>query len=767
LARLFVSFSQPGNERVFREALSQHQILETQQGQLPDTLFDLAILDLASFLRLRESLRERRQTLSPALMPVMVLLQQAQTTRVRELLGSEIHDITVKPSSRVELSARIDNLLKLHDLSRQQQVQLDFAERSRVRTDRAYRVLAAGNEVVLRGEDETQLFRSVLDTLIRLSDYALVWIGRAKNDDNRSVEVLAWSGDTQEYIHNLQVRWQEDRFSQGPAGRAIKTGMPFVCEDVETDAMVRPWRSLAREHGIRSSVAIPLAFGENDLGVLAIYSARPHTFTDDEVSLLERLAANVSFGVETLRMRDHLQEQRTLAWNSAYRDTLTGLPNRQWVMEELEQLDAEFNRHRRVAAVLFVDLDGFKRINDSLGHEVGDQLLHDVAKRLTQVARAEDFVARLGGDEFLILMRFDESDDIISQAADPTAAIAEAAAHLAERLTRSMKQPFHHGALEHHLGASVGISLYPADTTRASDLINFADIAMYEAKSAGRGHFRFYYTELSVRNRHKLTLKNNLHRAVDANAFDAWYQPIIDIRTGKVVYVEALMRLIHPDGTVTTPGHFLQTLEETGLISRSGQMMLEQACSTLASWRTLFPELRLSLNLSVNQLWQADLIDQLEQMLAQHHLPASALMLEVTEGSMMTDIVKTEQFLEALHGRGFEIAIDDFGTGYSSLSRLRSLPVNKLKVDKSFMDGIPRDRKSMEMVRAILQMATSLDLEVVAEGIETEDQLQVLAEADCHFGQGFLFARPMSSEDLLTYLSLPGKEQTTPYRPMA
>ncbi len=758
MARLFVSLSQPDNTRIFGESLPQHEILQTPPGELPEALFDLAILDLATFVRLRENLRKRRQAVSPALMPVMVLLQQSQTQRVRDLLGSEIHEIMIRPSSRVELLARIDSLLKLHDLSRQQQVLLNNAEQNQARTERAYRVLAAGNEVVLRGEDEPQLFRSVLETLIRLSDYALAWIGRAEAGNNRAVEVMAWSGDAAGYIRDLQLRWQEDRFSEGPAGLAIKTGMPQICEDVETDARFRPWRDLARKHGFRSSVALPLAFSETELGVLAIYSTRPRTFTDDEVSLLERLAANISFGVETLRMRDRLQEQRALAWNSAYRDALTGLPNRQWVMEELSQLDAEFNRHRRVAAVLFVDLDGFKRINDSLGHEVGDQLLHDVARRLTQIARAEDFVARLGGDEFLILMRFDESDDIISQAEDPNTAVADAAAQLADRLTRAMKQPFQQGALQHHLGASVGISLYPADTTRASDLINYADIAMYEAKSAGSGHFRFYYTELSVRNRHKLTLKNNLHRAVDARAFDAWYQPIIDLRTGEVAYVEALMRLVHPDGTVATPGHFLQALEESGLISRSGQLMIEQACSDLAAWRTRFPDLRLSLNLSVNQLWQPNLVDQLEQGLSEHSLPASALMLEVTEGSMMTDIVKTEQFLEELHGRGFEIAIDDFGTGYSSLSRLRSLPVNKLKVDKSFMHGVPHERKSTEMVRAILQMAASLDLDVVAEGVETENQLQFLSAAQCQFGQGFLFARPMSSADMFSYLNQTGRK---------
>lgn len=767
MARLLVALSQPGNEQVFRESLSQHDIVECRGDILPEEAFDLAIVDMPSFQRLRHSLRARREHSSPALLPVMALLQKSQASKIRHMLGQEIHDILIRPSSHLELAARIGNLLKLQKLSMEQQVELNASEATRLRTDRAYQVLAVGNEAVLRAEDEDQLFQSVLDTLIELSDYALAWIGRARHDEERNLEILARAGNIQGYVDDLRIRWQHDRFSQGPGGRAIRSRHSVVCQDVETDESFQPWLPLAQEYGIRSSVAIPLVFGENEIGLLAIYSARPQTFTNDEVRLLERLAANIAFGVETLRIRSHLQEQRTLAWNSAHRDTLTGLPNRQWVMEELERLDAEFDRHHRVAAVLFIDLDGFKRINDSLGHEVGDHLLHDVAQRLTRVARTEDFVARLGGDEFLILMRFDESDDLIAKATDPHTAAADAASQLAQRLTDALRRPFHHGALEHHLGASVGISLYPADTTRASDLVNCADIAMYEAKSQGSGHHRFYYTELSVRNRQKLTLKNNLHRAIDANAFSAYYQPIIDIRTGEVAYVEALMRLTHPDGTVTTPDNFLQTLEETGLISRSGQMLLEQAGQMLARYRPMFPDLRLSLNLSVNQLWQADLIDQLEQMLERNNLPASALMLEVTEGSMMTDILKTEQFLEELSGRGFEIAIDDFGTGYSSLSRLRSLPVHKLKIDKSFMARVPQDRESLEMIKAILQMASSLDLDVVAEGIETAEQLQVLAESGCSLGQGFLFAHPMPADELLAYLSMPGQAPQAISRPIA
>ena len=755
MARLLISLSQPGNDKIFRDALAQHRIIDTNGDELPAEPFDLAILDMVSFLKLRESLRNRRQASRPDLVPVMVMLPQPQAPKVRKLLGTEIHDILTHQPSRLELATRVGNLLHLQELSTQK-TQMDQAESNRMRTDRAYRILAAGNEAVLRGENENQLFQSVLDTLTHFSDYALAWIGHARHDAQRNLEVVASAGDRQAYIRELRVRWQTDRFSQGPGGRAIQAGKPMVCQDAQTDQSFQPWRSLAEEHDIRSSVAIPMEFGENDRGLLAIYSAHANVFTEDEISLLQRLAVNIAYGVQTLRLRTHLQEQRTLAWNSAYRDALTGLPNRQWVMDELNQLDEEFARHHRMAAVLFIDLDGFKRINDSLGHEVGDHLLRDVAQRLTRAARAEDFVARLGGDEFLVLMRFDESDDLIANAPDPRTAVASAAAQVAKRLTAALRRPFHDGALEHHLGASVGISLYPIDTTRARDLVNCADIAMYEAKSSGSGHYRFYYTELSVRNRQKLTLKNNLHRAIHANAFSAYYQPIIDLRTGEVAYVEALMRLTHPDGTVTTPDNFMQTLEETGLISRSGQMLLEQAGETLETCRSLFPDLRLALNLSVNQLWQADLIDQLERVLDRHNLPANALMLEVTEGSMMTDIVKTEQFLKALHDRGFETAIDDFGTGYSSLSRLRSLPVSKLKVDKSFMDRLPEDRKGLEMIKAILQMANSLDLGVVAEGIETQAQLQALNDSGCHFGQGYLFAHPMSADDLQAYLSVPG-----------
>ncbi|WP_148863548.1 putative bifunctional diguanylate cyclase/phosphodiesterase [Marinobacter fonticola] len=760
MARLFVSVGHTGNERIFRDVLPDYALDFSKSGRLPETPFDIAVLDLNAFSRLRQDLSALRRLNAPIVLPVLLILRESQMAQVRHLLGSEVDEVLLKPLSSANLAARVDNLVRARALSEKQQTELDSARQDRLRTHRAYKVLAACNETVLRGDTEGQLIGAVLQNVIELSDYNLAWVGVARHDEQHSIEVLAHAGHLEPFMKQLIVRWQDDAYSYGPSGRAIKEQRAIVCQNVETDPDYAPWREAAQAHGIAATLALPMAFDAGENGVLAIYSALPNAFNADEIMLLERLAANLSYGVSALRTRTDLKEQRSLAWDRAYRDALTHLPNRHWVMEELNKLDIEVARHKRYAAVLFIDLDGFKRINDSLGHEVGDRLLHRVAERLRSIAREEDFVARLGGDEFLILMRFDPSDDAIAAAEVPRDAVAEAAAQLARRLVDGLSQSFEDAEMEHHLGSSIGISLYPDDTDQARSLVNCADIAMYEAKSAGGGDFRFYYNDLSVRQRDKLTLKNDLYKAVNDRAFTAYFQPIVNIETGQTEYVEALMRLNRPDGTVVSPMEFLQTLEETGLIARTGQLMLDEAGHTLAHCREIEPDLCLALNLSVNQLWQADLVEQLEHMLEKYKLPPAALMLELTEGSMISDVRKMEAFLQQLHAQGYEIAIDDFGTGYSSLSRLRALPVSKLKLDKSFLTQVPQNRESLDMVKAVLQMSNSLNITMVAEGIETEEQLEALRQLRCPLGQGYLFARPMPAAELLNYL-LANKKQNT------
>ena len=320
----------------------------------------------------------------------------------------------------------------------------------------------------------------------------------------------------------------------------------MICQNVATTPCLPPWREAALEPSDPSGLALPLQIGDDEVAVLAIYSGRPEAFNDDEVELLERLANNMAYGIRALRTRIDLKKQKRVAQHRAYRDLLTGLPNRQWVMEELYKLDTEAARHERLTAALFLDLDGFKRINDSLGHEVGDRLLRLVAHRLREIAREEDFVARLGGDEFLILMHFEAQASSASQRQAQQDALLRAASQLADRLVDGLQQPFIDGSLEHHLGTSVGISLFPADTYQATALVNYADMAMYEAKSGGGRGYRFYYEDLNTNQHRQLVLENELHGAIADDAFLVYYQPIVDLKTGEVVAVEALMRWRHP-----------------------------------------------------------------------------------------------------------------------------------------------------------------------------------------------------------------------------
>ena len=300
----------------------------------------------------------------------------------------------------------------------------------------------------------------------------------------------------------------------------------------------------------------------------------------------------------------------------------------------------------------------------------------------------------------------------------------------------------------------MGISLFPADTRFASDLINWADMAMYKAKSNGGDQFQFYSPSLTHNQRQRLELESQLYKAVEQNQLCVYYQPIVDLKTGELVSVEALMRWRHPDGDLRLPAQFLQVLEETGLITRAGEAMLREACQTLKRCRVIHPRLRLALNLSVNQLWQPRLLEWVQRIVYAEGVPPNAITIEVTEDSMLRDSPRMQSLLANLRLSGFEVAIDDFGTGYSSLSRLKDMPVGMLKLDKSFLTELNQDQDQVDsaLVRSVWEMASALGLKLVAEGIETEDQLAAVRQLNYGYGQGYLFARPMEEEELTLLL---------------
>jgi diguanylate cyclase (GGDEF)-like protein/PAS domain S-box-containing protein len=437
--------------------------------------------------------------------------------------------------------------------------------------------------------------------------------------------------------------------------------------------------------------------------------------------------------------RKILQEELA---HQAFHDSLTGLSNRAVFRDRIDHALARGSRHDRRLAVFLLDLDGFKTVNDSLGHDAGDELLIAVAKRLEFQGRSSDTVARIGGDEFGILLE-DDADEVGARA-------------LADRALAAFAVPFDVQGREVFIRASIGIALSVPDDSETDELIRNADTAMYAAKAAGKGRYEFFRPFMHTRALERFEVQADLERALVRGEFVVHYQPIVDFETGGALGVEALVRWNHPTRGLLGPLEFIRVAEETGAIVPLGAWVLGEACRQTAVWRAGHvgaADLWVSVNLSTRQLLEADLVTQVRDVLEASGLDPSALTLELTEGSLMQDVDETVVKLSALKELGVRLAIDDFGTGSSSLGYLQRFPIDMLKIDKSFVDGIAADdSEDPALVRAIIQMATTLGLDTIAEGIEGAEQLAELRSAGCNSGQGYLFARPLQADALGSFL---------------
>ncbi len=425
--------------------------------------------------------------------------------------------------------------------------------------------------------------------------------------------------------------------------------------------------------------------------------------------------------------RKMFQEQ---LWHQAFHDPLTGLPNRALLRDRLDQALARSERLGRPTGVLVIDIDNFKVVNDSLGHQFGDELLQIVAERIRGVLRAGDTAARLGGDEFTILVE-DVSD------VDEVTAVAE-------RVTEKLRRSITLSGREVFVSASIGVALSPPSAITPEALLRNADLAMYRAKSGGKSRWQVYEQSLETRARERLDIEIDLRRALDRGEFRVFYQPIVQLATGRVVEVEALARWEHPERGRITPDAFIPIAEETGLIVPLGQWVLEEACKQARAWHEQYPQqpVVMSVNLSARQFQHPSLVEDIARAVQQVRLNPKWLKLEITESVLMQDIEATVATLHALNGLGIQLAIDDFGTGYSSLSYLKRFPVDTLKIDRSFVSGLGEDAQDTAIVRSVVDLAKTLNLNVTGEGIETAAQEAQLAELGCDLGQGFLIARP-------------------------
>jgi diguanylate cyclase (GGDEF)-like protein/PAS domain S-box-containing protein len=419
----------------------------------------------------------------------------------------------------------------------------------------------------------------------------------------------------------------------------------------------------------------------------------------------------------------------------AYYDALTGLPNRTLLRDRLTKALADARRQKYKIALLFLDLDGFKDINDSLGHAVGDLFLQEVAVRLKRYAREQDTVARLGGDEFLIMLTHveDVSD----------AAVA------AERFMGAMS-----GEVEiegHHINVScsVGISIFPEHSADEETLIRNADAAMYSAKTSGRHHFRFFTEDMNAQVAEKLTLENGLRRALDRKEFFLMYQPQMDIATGKVTGLEALLRWQHPELGLVPPDKFIRIAENSGLIVPIGEWVLRTACSQAKKWQDEgIPAISVAVNVSAVQFRQAGFCELVRKVVQDTGLAPQYLELELTESLLLANADVTVSVLQELKAMGVTLAIDDFGTGYSSFSYLRQFHVNNLKIDRSFINDVATNPDDAAITAAIIGMAKSLHLRVIAEGVEDEAQMSFLRAQQCDEIQGFYFSKPLATDDV-------------------
>ena len=430
-------------------------------------------------------------------------------------------------------------------------------------------------------------------------------------------------------------------------------------------------------------------------------------------------------------------EERVL--HQANHDALTGLPNRRLLLDRLGQALALAHRESHHVAVLFMDLDRFKTINDSLGHMAGDALLQTVAQRLSASLREGDTVSRLGGDEFVVVLpRLDEP---------------KAAEKVAIKLVEALAPPFQLGGQELRVSASIGISLFPEDGRDTEALLRNADSAMYHAKDMGRNNYQFFMEQMNVAAAERLRLENDLHRALERREFELHYQPRISVASGGACGIEALIRWRRPERGLVPPGQFIPLAEDTGLIVAIGEWVIDVACRQAVAWCAAgLPHLPVAVNLSPRQFRHSNLVGTVAQALGRHGWPSNLLELEITEGVLMQHTDETLKTLEALNRLGVGLAIDDFGTGYSSLSYLKRFPVDCLKIDQSFVRDITVDPEDAAIVTAIIGLAHSLGLAVVAEGVETPNQLAFIREAGCDEAQGYHFSRPMPADQLAAWL---------------
>lgn len=591
--------------------------------------------------------------------------------------------------------------------------------------------LLSGQNKVLEMIAKGEAFEDVLTNIVQLIE---------KVTDGALCSILLVDKENKFLINgaspNLPLEYAESiaRIRIGPnvgsCGTAVHFKQQIVVSDIETDPRWARYKEIPLKCNLKACWSSPVYDNQqNVLGTFAMYYHKIHTPTEVDFNIIEKATYLTSLAIQHYHAEDKINFM-------AFHDVLTGLPNRRLLNKTISNT-IELHSNQSIA-IMYIDLDRFKLINDSLGHYIGDRLLVNVAKRLLGCIGEQDIVSRQGGDEFTVLLLNRTKQEIRS---------------IAETIITLLAKSFIVEGYELFVTPSIGISCYPDDGVGATELFRKADVAMYQVKKEGRNNYRFYDLTLEKETYDKFELENDLRKALEKNEFHLLYQPIMDLTNHRVLGVEALIRWAHPIRGTISPDQFIPVAEETGIIIALGEWVVRSACQQLKVWEDNgLTSMAVSINISIRQFYQPNFVSMVAKVIKETNINPSNLTIEITE-SMTMDVEVATMILYKLKSLGVNISIDDFGTGYSSLSYLKKFPIDHLKIDKSFIRDIAKSKNDENIATTILIMAHNLGLNVIAEGVETNEQLEILKQHRCNAAQGYLFSKPISVEEVIHFNS--------------
>ncbi len=613
------------------------------------------------------------------------------------------------------------------------------AEAKVLRHMQLYAALSRCNKAIVHCANQDELFLEICRAAVQLGGMKMAWVGFI-DPDTRMIRPAAYFGEGAEILQHVDISLDVDSpYGHGPTSVAIRTEQPFWCQDFINDPMTAPWHEQVAHAGWASSASLPLYLNGAVIGAFILYADVTNAFDDAARDLLVEMSRDISFALDNFSRETARKQAEQEVERLAFYDPLTNLPNRRLLHDHLHQSLAISGSNPHHGAVLYIDIDNFKTLNDTKGHSIGDLLLIEVANRVQGSLREGDTVARLGGDEFVVILN--------GLSVESPQAVSETEVFGYEILA-VISEPYVLQGYEYHCTASMGICLFSNQGNTVDELLKYTDMSMYQAKRTGSNSIRFYDPAMQAALEIRASLEKDLRCALAENQFTLYYQMQID-HTGRICGAEALIRWLHPYRGMVSPAEFIPLAEETGLILPIGNWVLETACRQIKTWETNpdINDLQIALNVSAPQFHQPDFVKQVRQTLLSHELDPSRLKLELTESLVLDDIEDTIVKMQQLREIGVRFSMDDFGTGYSSLHYLTKLPIDQLKIDQSFVRNIGVKESDAIIVQTIIGMAINLGIESIAEGVETEEQRAFLEQHGCNLFQGYLFSRPVPLDE--------------------